>query len=139
MGRILFLFQLSHLPRLDDPADLGQHRGGIHRTSKYVQNLAARQAEITGDVTALLLAIGNPESADFLIRRNEKRVEVVAHFPVRQRAPTERLGIVSGEIGIFEVAGDVQKKRQFVVFARFPGGFCGSRDEIDGSPVRCLG
>ena len=83
----------------------------------------------------MFLAVGDAEGADFLIRRNEKRVEVVAHVPVRQSVPTERLSVVSGEIRIFEVARDMEKKREFVVLPCFPGRFRGSAQEIDVSAV----
>ena len=104
-----------------------------------MQHLAVWEAEVTRDITPLLSAVGDAEGADFLIRRNEKRVEVVAHVPVRQSVPTERLRVVSGEIRVFEVAGDVEKKRQFVVLPCFPGRFCGSAQDIDVSAVRRAG
>jgi len=91
-----------------------------------MQDLAVRQAEVTGDIPALLLAAGYPEGADFLIRRNEMRVEVVAHLPIGQRARTERLRVVSGEIGIFKVAGDVEGECEFVILSRFVGRIRGS-------------
>jgi len=77
------------------------------------------------------LALRDAKGADFLIRRNEKRVEVVAHVPVCQSVPTERLSVVSGEIRILEVARDMEKKRQFVVLPCFPGRFRRSAKEID--------
>ncbi len=110
MKRVFLLFQQGHFPSFDDPASLGQHRSSIHRPGDDVQNLAVRQTKVTSDIAALLLAVGNPESTDFLIRRSEMCVEIVAHLPIGQRVPTERLRVVSGEIGIFKIAGYMEKK-----------------------------
>jgi len=110
---------------------LAEQFRSVDRAGHDVQHLAVRCAEIAGHVAALLFRAGDAEGADFLIRRSEKRVEVVAHVPVRQSVPTERLSVVSGEIRIFEVARDMEKKRQFVVLPCFPGRFRRSAKEID--------
>jgi hypothetical protein len=104
-----------------------------------VEHLAVRHAEITGDIAALLSSAGDAESSDFLKRGCEIAIEVLSNFKISQGVRTERLGVVSGETGIFEVAGNMEKKRQFVVLPCGRGRFRGGAQEIDGSAVGCAG
>ena len=69
-----------------------------------MQHGAVGQAEVTGDVSALLLAVHNAKSANFLEGRDEVVVEVAAHFFIREGILTECLGVVSGEFGILKIA-----------------------------------
>src|SRR5436189_190013 len=72
------------------------------------QDAAVRGAEVRRHVAALLGLVDDLERADFLERRDEMLVDVLAHFGVVQGAHTERFGVVSGEARVFEVPGDVQ-------------------------------
>jgi hypothetical protein len=62
-------------------------------------------------------------------------VEVVADLRVRQGVRTERLGVVSGEAGVLEVARDVQQEKELPVAVRQPGRLGGRADERDARPV----
>ncbi len=106
--------QGSHFRGFDYPAGLTQQCVRADWPGDGVQYAALRRAEVTCDIAALLLSAVDRERADFLIRGDEVFVEVLAGFDIGQCVRTERLGVVSGETGVFKVAGDVHHEHQLV-------------------------
>ncbi len=106
--------QGSQFRGFDYPSCLAQQNVGVDWSGNDVQYAALRRAEVTGHVAALLLSAVDRERADFLIRGDEVVIEVLAGFGIGQCVRTERLGVVSGETGVFKVAGDVHHEHQLV-------------------------
>src|SRR5205085_5458917 len=87
-----------------------------------MKNAAVGCAKVGGDVASLLLLADDAEGSDALERRDEILLEILAHFGVRQGVHTERLGVVSGELALFEVPRDVQDEDELLLLECPPGG-----------------
>ena len=72
----------GHFSILDHPACFAQERRGINRTGNGVEYGTVGQAEVTGHIAALLLAVDDAESADLLVGRNEAAIQVIADLDV---------------------------------------------------------
>jgi hypothetical protein len=84
----------------------------------------------------LLLSAVDAEVADLLVGGDEVRLEVLADFVLGQGVRTERLGVVSGERCVLEIARDVQDELQAHGLFRQLGRLCEAADEFDGRPTR---
>jgi len=117
----------AELPRFLHPAGFFQQLGAGNGADHGVQHAAIGGAEITGHIAALLLAVGSDrEGTDFLVGRHKILVQVIADILLRQCAHTERFGVVSGEAGVLEVAGNVQHEQQLSLFQSFFSGNFGT-------------
>ena len=76
--------------------------------------------------------------ADLLERGDEVGIEVLADLRIGQGVRTERLGVVSGEAGLLEIAGDVQEEHEFLLFACLPPCHGGSAGEFQARTVHSL-
>ncbi len=113
--------QGSQFRGFDYPSGLAQEHVGVDWSGEDVQDAALRRAEVAGHIAALLLSAVDGERADFLIGSDEVVIEVLAGFGIGQCVRTERFGVVSGETGVFKVAGDVHHKHQFVFVPGYLG------------------
>src|SRR5262249_55043540 len=103
------------LSSFDHPARFAQQRGGVCGAGYHVQHRTVGEAEIAGGVATLVLTVCRAESADFLKGRDEMVIEIAADLFVGQGVRPERLGVVSGEFRILEVAGKVQYVEEFTI------------------------
>src|SRR5437016_2878968 len=106
------------LCRLDDPLRLAQERRGIYWSGDDMEDSAIRSTEIGCNVSALLLITDDAECRDLLICRNEILIEVLADLGIRQGVHTERLGVVSGEVRIFEDSRKMEHEDELLLLSR---------------------
>src|SRR5436305_8506187 len=104
-----------------------------------MQHPAVRGAEVRRHVAALLLLIDDLEGGDFLERRDEVFVEILADFRIVQCVHTERFGVVSGKARVFKMAGDVQHEDELFLLLRLPSGLFWAAYELDGGAMVATG
>jgi hypothetical protein len=79
----------------------------VHFARDGVHDRTIGKAEIRGDIAADLLPIDDLERADLQIGADKILVDVIYHSAIGESVHTERISVVSGEAGIFQIAGQM--------------------------------
>jgi hypothetical protein len=104
-------------------ADVGGPAGFLEQlvriglTGDGVDHGRVGKAEIAGDVTAHLLPLNDLKGADLEVGADEVLIEVLRHARIGQGVPTERVGVVSGKLLVFEVARQVDHEDHLLLGA----------------------
>ncbi len=100
-----------------------------------MQHAAVWRGEIAGDIAPLLVSADLLEGSDLDVTRDKMLVDVLADLLLCQSVLTERLGIVSGEAGVFKVSRNVKREQELPLLGRAASGRFRTADERHGGPA----